>query len=482
MLNSAALLTDLYQLTMALGYWRAGIADREACFHLHFRKCPFGGEFAVAAGLESALDFLEDVRFTAEENDYLATLKDARGERLFPDEFLAFLSESPLSLDVDAIAEGTAVFPHEPLLRVTGKLWQAQLVETALLNIINFQTLVATKAARVKRAAGEGKVIEFGLRRAQGVDGGLAASRAAYLGGCAGTSNVLAGKRYGIPVMGTHAHSWVMAFGDEREAFDAYADAMPGNCTFLVDTYDTERGVGIAIDVARKLAAQGAKLNGVRLDSGDLAALSKNAREQLDAAGMHETKVVASNDLDEYRITALREQGAAIDVWGVGTRLATCFDQPALGGVYKLASLENAEGVREPRIKLSEQAIKVSLPGRLTALRLFDRSTPVGDLLVDIDHGQSDAPFATLATGDAAPSVRFDHSVDLCESVMRGGQRVAPSPPLAEARARAMSELSALAEATLAPRDATPYPVYLDAHVASSRATLMATHRPTDKS
>lgn len=482
------LLTDLYQLTMAFGYFRAGIAERESCFHLHFRRCPFEGGYAIAAGLEQALDFLEALRFSDEECAYLATLHDARKERLFPDDFLRFLQETPNGLEVDAIPEGTAVFPHEPLLRVSGPLYQAQLVETALLTIVNFQTLVATKASRVAQVAGGRPVVEFGLRRAQGVDGGLAVSRAAFLGGCTGTSNVLAGMRYGVPVTGTHAHSWVMAFPDERSAFEAYAAAMPGNCIFLVDTYDTHEGVAIAIEVGKQLQAQGARLNGVRLDSGDLTALSNDARAQLDAAGMQDAKVVASNDLDEYRIDALQKEGATIDIYGVGTRLSTCYDQPALGGVYKLAALADEHGALTPRIKLSEQAIKVSLPGRLLAVRLWDGDVPVGDVLLDLDHspaaegGGAALSLCSLDTGEPVPTPAHTRVSTLSVPVMRAGQRVRPSPPLAEARALAKAELGALPAEVRALVATAEYPVYLEAFVARSRAELMAARRSPEAS
>jgi nicotinate phosphoribosyltransferase len=477
------LLTDLYQLTMALGYYRAGIAEREACFHLHFRRCPFEGGYAIAAGLEQALDFLEALTFSEAECAYLATLHDARQQQLFPDDFLQFLRDTPNGLEVDAFPEGTAAFPHEPLLRVSGPLYQAQLVETALLTIVNFQTLVATKASRVAHVAGARPVVEFGLRRAQGVDGGLAVSRAAFLGGCTGTSNVLAGMRYGVPVTGTHAHSWVMAFPDERSAFEAYADAMPGNCIFLVDTYDTHAGVGIAIEVGKQLEAQGARLNGVRLDSGDLTALSNDARAQLDAAGMQDAKVVASNDLDEYRIAALQDEGATIDIYGVGTRLSTCYDQPALGGVYKLAALADEHGALTPRIKLSEQAIKVSLPGRLMAKRLFQGDTPVGDVLLDLDHSPAalddSAPLSlcSLATGEPVATPAHTRVVALSAPVMRDGKRLHASPALADARALAKRELAALPDGLKTLVASAEYPVFLDAHVARTRAELMAARR-----
>src|SRR5690349_12637810 len=281
--GARALLTDLYQITMAYGYWKTGKADQEAVFHLHFRKHPFHGGFTLACGLADSLQYLLRFKFEKSDLDYLAGLKGDDGKRLLAPDFLKYLGRLKLRLDVDAVPEGTVVFPQEPLVRVRGPLLQAQLVETALLNMLNFQTLIATKAARVCLAARGDPVIEFGLRRAQGFDGALSASRAAYVGGCAGTSNVMAGERFGIPVKGTHAHSWVMSFDSERAAFQAYAEAMPNNCIFLVDTYDTLQGVKQAVETGRWLRTQGHELTGIRLDSGDLAWLSIEARKILDA-------------------------------------------------------------------------------------------------------------------------------------------------------------------------------------------------------
>src|SRR5437868_1459294 len=290
---------------MACGYWKAGTAEREAVFHLTFRRAPFGGGYAIAAGIEPAVDYLRRLAFVPDDLAYLATLRDVEGARLFPAGFLDYLERFEFGCTVDAAPEGSLVFSHEPIVRVRGPIAHAQLVETALLTMINFETLIATKASRVVQAARGAPVIEFGLRRAQGIDGGVSASRAAYLGGCVGTSNVLAGKRHGIPVRGTHAHSWVMFHGDELAAFRAYAEAQPGNCTLLVDTYDSLDGVRHAIVVGRELRAAGHELAGVRLDSGDLAYLSIEARRLLDEAGFEKVKIVASNDLDEQVIASL---------------------------------------------------------------------------------------------------------------------------------------------------------------------------------
>ena len=380
---SLALVTDLYELTMAYGYWKSGMAERQAVFCLSFRRNPFGSGATVACGLQPAAEFLEAIRFDREDLNYLDTLKAADGSHLFEPDFLEYLADFRFNGDLDAVPEGTVVFPHEPLLRVRGPLLAAQVVESALLNLVNFQTLVATKAARVVAAARGEPVLEFGLRRAQGFDGALSASRAAYVGGCAATSNVLAGRLYGVPVQGTHAHSWVMSFGDEPAAFQAYAEAMPANCTFLVDTYDTLDGVRHAIEVGRRLRQSGHAMRGIRLDSGDLASLSVDARRMLDEAGFADAAIVASGDLDEHAIAALKQQGAPIGVWGVGTRLATGHPDGALGGVYKLSAVQDADGQWHDKVKLSEQAEKSSLPGVLQVRRFCPGGRPASDVIYD---------------------------------------------------------------------------------------------------
>jgi nicotinate phosphoribosyltransferase len=381
------LLTDLYQLSMAQGYFRTGRLRDQAVFQLMFRRLPFKGGYALAAGLEQVLELIEQFRFAPADIDYLSTLQASDGSALFSQEFLAYLSELELSLDVDAVPEGTVVFAHEPLVRVRGPLLQAQLLETALLNAVNFQTLIATKAARVVHAARGHDVLEFGLRRAQGVDGALSASRASFIGGCAATSNVLAGQRFGIPVRGTHAHSWVMAWDDELSAFDAYAQAMPHNCVFLVDTYDTLEGVRNAIVAGRKLRERGGKLLGIRLDSGDLAWLSIEARKLLDEAGFTDTAILASNDLDEHLIESLILQEAEITIWCVGTKLVTGHEDAALGGVYKLSMISKNGGPLEPRIKLSEQSSKISNPGMQQIRRWSRNDRYVADAIYDEAQG-----------------------------------------------------------------------------------------------
>jgi nicotinate phosphoribosyltransferase len=476
--GSLALLTDLYQLTMACGYWKAGTAEREAVFHLTFRRAPFGGGYAIASGIAPALAYLRGLAFTADDLAYLASLRDARGEPLFPAGFLAYLRDFRFACTVDAVPEGSLVFGHEPILRVTGPIAHAQLVETALLTMVNFETLIATKASRVVQAARGAPVIEFGLRRAQGIDGGLSASRAAYLGGCAATSNVLAGKRHGIPVRGTHAHSWVMFHGDELAAFRAYADALPGNVTLLVDTYDTIEGVRHAITVGRELRAHGHELAGIRLDSGDLAHLSIEARRLLDDAGFPDAKIVASNDLDEVVIASLFDQGARIDTFGVGTRLVTAYDQPALGGIYKLGAARDEHGAWHEALKLSEQPFKISNPGNLAVRRLRRGGELVADIIYD-----SEAGLSRPAIHDIEDPLRppyhpvFDESSDLLVTLLRRGVPVAELDPLEVVRDRAARELAQLSPRVRRFLNPQPYPVGLDPHVHARKQQLIAEAR-----
>jgi len=481
---SPAMLTDLYQLTMAQAYLSAGIADTQGCFHLYFRANPFGGGFAVACGLEQAIAHLEHLSFSSEDVDYLAGQTGADGGPLFSAEFLAWLSDMRFACDVDAVEEGTVVFPREPLLRISGPLPVCQIVETALLNIVNFQTLVATKAARCVIAAEGAPVIEFGLRRAQGPDGGLSASRAAYVGGCASTSNVLAGQRFGVPIAGTHAHSWVMAFETEVEAFEAYAEALPNNATFLVDTYDTVEGVKHAIEVGRQLRERGQRLLGVRIDSGDLAWLSKRVRELLDAGGFPDAKVVASNELDEHLIVSLNDQGAAIDVWGVGTKLATAWDQPALGGVYKLSAIRRPGGEWVPRLKVSEQTAKVTTPGVLGVRRYRgDEGEWAGDMIYDTMNDPGPAS-AMVHPEDPLVSTGYDEGCafeELLVPVMRGGRTVYEVPPLGHARQRALSQLAELDPSHKRFLNPHTYKVGLEAGLSERRLSLVAEARATQK-
>lgn len=367
-MRNLTLLTDFYELTMMYGYFREGKTDETATFDLFFR--PFAeSNFCIAAGLEQAVEYLENLRFTEQDVEYL------RSTGAFGEDFLRSLADFRFTGSVRALPEGTVVFPYEPLMIVTAPICQAQLIEAALLNIVNHQTLIATKARRVCYAASPASVLEFGLRRAQGPDAAIYGARAAVIGGCTSTSNVLCAQTFGMSPKGTHAHSWVMSFPDELSAFKAYADAYPDNCLLLVDTYDTlGSGVPNAIKTFDYLSAKGGKPVGIRLDSGDLAYLSKEARKMLDAAGYTDAKIFASSDIDEYVLESLRRQDAAIDIYGVGTRLITSNNTPSLGGVYKLCNL-NVNGADYPKMKISDNPIKMTNPGVKTVFRLFDKAT-----------------------------------------------------------------------------------------------------------
>lgn len=442
--QSLTLLNDLYQLTMSYGYWKKGLDKKEAVFHLFFRKRTFNGGFTVAAGLESAVRYLENFHFDQTDIQFLSTLKSSIGEPLFCDEFFEYLSNLKFSCQVDAVPEGTVVFPYEPLVRVQGPLIQCQLLESPLLNLINFPTLIATKAARMCIAANGEPILEFGLRRAQGIDGALTASRAAYIGGCESTSNLLAGKLFGIPVRGTHSHSWVMLFDDEKESFQHFAECLPDNCVFLVDTYDSLEGVKKAIEVGLWLKAQGKKMLGVRLDSGDLTHISIKTRELLDAAGFQDAFIIASNELDETIISELKRQGAKIKVWGVGTNLVTGNEQPALDGVYKMSAVRDPGGPWKYKIKLSEQMAKVSNPGILQIRRYRTSKENVADAIYDI-HSKIDQECCIIDPLDPTRQKVLKKGMaweDLLVPIFRDGNRVYELPSLQMIRAKTMRELN----------------------------------------
>ena len=376
--DSLTLHTDLYQINMMQTYWELGRADLHAVFECYFREMPFNHGYAVFAGLERLVNYLENLTFSDSDIAYL------RGLEVYPEGFLEYLQNFEFKATVRSAREGELVFANEPLIQVEGPLAHCQLVETALLKMVNFQTLIATKAARIKSVIGEDPLLEFGTRRAQELDAAVWGTRAAYIGGADATSNVRAGKIFGIPASGTHAHSLVQSYGNDYEAFMAYAKTHK-DCVFLVDTYDTlKSGVPSAIRVAKEL---GDKINfqGVRIDSGDMAYISKRVREQLDAAGFTEAKIYASNDLDEATILNLKMQKAKIDVWGVGTKLITAYDQPALGAVFKLVSIEDSEGNMVDTIKLSSNAEKVTTPGKKQVWRITRNS-----------DGKSEGDYVTL--------------------------------------------------------------------------------------
>ncbi|TJW12311.1 nicotinate phosphoribosyltransferase [Parvibacter caecicola] len=473
-----ALLTDLYQLTMAQGYWDCGKAEEEACFHMYFRDYPFKGGFAIAAGMQQLAEIIDDYRFSESDVAYLATLQAPGGGPLFSGDFLEGLRDFRLTLDIDAVPEGTVVFPHEPLVRVTGPIDQCQLLETTLLNCVNFQTLIATKAARVCLAAKGAPVAEFGLRRAQGL-GGVWASRAAVVGGCASTSNVLAGKLFDIPVSGTHAHSWVMAFDSELEAFRAYAREFPRNCVLLVDTYDVEQGLKNAITVGLEMKYRGEHLAAVRIDSGDLSWLSKMARRMLDEAGLTDTGIVLSNDLDEYTIKSILDEGAPVTSWGVGTKLATAYEQPTLGGVFKLSAVrQKGQAQWTRRLKISETAAKLTTPGVLDVRRYYhDSGRLAGDMVFDVTSGVD------------GREVIIDPADDLRQKKLSGLQFETLLKPLARngksvldglgtsalaAQARAKEGLACLDESQLRMLNPHTYPVGLDCKLFEVRRSLVS--------
>jgi nicotinate phosphoribosyltransferase len=442
--TSLALMTDLYQLTMAYAYWKRDMVQKEAVFHLFFRRPPFHGGFTIAAGLEAVIDYIQNFKFDRSDIDYLKELVDVEGNQLFPDDFLAYLADLKLTVTIDAVPEGTVVFPYQPLIRVQGPLIQCQLLESPLLNLVNFPSLIATKAARTAWAADGDEVLEFGLRRAQGVDGALTASRSAFLGGCNATSNVLAGKLFGIPVKGTHAHSWVMAFDDELESFYEYAKAMPTNCVFLVDTYNTLEGVKKAIEVGHWLRKQGRELLGIRLDSGDLNYLSIESRKMLDNAGLANVAIVASNELDENLIKELKLQGSKIAVWGVGTNLVTAKDHPALDGVYKISAIRNRGEKWHYTLKLSEQLTKISTPGVLQVRRYFNPLENVADVIYNVDAGLSSDrvavdPFDPTREKKITADLQYR---DLLEPIFDEGHLIYQIPDLVDSRKKVKAELS----------------------------------------
>jgi nicotinate phosphoribosyltransferase len=474
---SLALLTDLYELTMAYGYWKLGMTNQKAAFSLFFRRRPFQGSFAIAAGLETAIAFIKNFHFEESDLTYLKSLKTYNGKPLFESGFLDYLKSFSFDCDIDAVVEGTPVFPYEPLLIVRGSILHAQLLESSLLNIINFQTLIATKASRICCAAEGDEVIEFGLRRAQGIDGALSGTRASYVGGCHSTSNVIGGKYFGIPVKGTHAHSWIMAFDQEKEAFEAYTEALPDNCIYLVDTYDTVQGVKHAIEVAKE---KGSKMLGVRLDSGDLAHLSIEIRKLLDEAGFQDAKIMASNELDELIIRDLKKQGCKINLWGVGTNLITAKDQPALDGVYKLSAIQDEKGNWIPKIKISEQIVKTTNPGILQARRYMNAEGQyLSDMLYEMEslspsHPEIIDPIDPTRQRQIADETKYK---DLLIPIFRGGKCVYESPSLQEIRAHTLAELDRFAPAVRRFLYPEPYFVGLEKSVYNRKLELIESLR-----
>lgn len=440
-MRNLTMLTDLYQLTMMYGYHKCGMSDKIVVFDLFFRRTAGSGSYAIAAGLEQVIDLINNLHFEETDIAYLRSLN------LFDEGFMQLLREFKFTGEIYAVREGTVVFPHEPLIRVKAPIMQAQLIETAMLNIINHQTLIATKASRVVYAAEGSSVLEFGLRRAQGPDAGIYGARAAIIGGCTSTSNVMTGEMFGIAARGTHAHSWVMSFEHEIDAFRAYAKIFPDTSLLLVDTYDTlKSGVPNAIKVFEELREKGHKPVGIRLDSGDLAYLSKKARAMLDAAGFKEARIFASSDIDEWLIRDMKLQGARIDVWGVGTKLITSDGCPALGGVYKL-SAEVLGGEVIPKIKVSDNVEKITNPGYKKLMRIYDNASgkAIADLIM-LNHEVIDEskPLVIFHPVDTWKRMRLTdyHVKELLIPVYVNGKQVYKTPTLMEIQEYATQDLA----------------------------------------
>lgn len=442
-----ALLTDFYELTMAAGYLEQGKVADTAAFELYYRRNPFKGGYAIAAGLEDAVRDVVNARFSSEDLQYLCSLKSAAGAPIFSEDFIRYLKSYRFKGNIRAVPEGTVVFPNEPLLQVSGDLMECQIVETVLLCHLNFQTLVATKTARIWEAANHGRVIEFGLRRAQGPDGALSACRAAYIGGAEGTSNTLGAAMTGMPAKGTHAHSWIQSFPSELEAFRAYARSFPDDSILLVDTYDTlKSGLPNAIQVARELQQHGHRLAGIRIDSGDLAFLSSRARQMLDEADLSYVKIVASNELDEFIISDIIAQGGKVDVWGVGTNLVTGSGEGgcALGGIYKMV-----EHNGKPKIKLSANPEKMTNPGLKKAVRFYDREELMeADALADVDEDLSVEGILIIDPNNPLRRKKLNSGrrEELLKTIVQSGEAVYDFPSLEQIRGHREEQLSHLHE------------------------------------
>lgn len=457
--DSLTIHTDLYQINMVESYWADGIHERRAVFEVYFRKMPFGNGYAVFAGLERVLDYLKNFKFTSSDLTYL------KEELQFDEEFLTYLSTLRFTGDVYSVIEGELVFANEPLIRVETTLAEAQLVETAILNIVNYQTLIATKASRIKQVVKDEVVMEFGSRRAQEMDAALWGARASIVGGLEATSNVRAGKLFNIPVAGTHAHAMVQAYKSEYEAFHSYARRHK-DCVFLVDTYNTLKiGVPTAIQVAKELG-DSINFQGIRLDSGDIAFLSKEARRMLDEAGFPNAKIVVSNDLDEYTILNLKAQGARVDSWGIGTKLITAYDQPALGAVYKMVAIENEHGEMEDTIKISSNAEKVTTPGLKNVYRIINRKTgkAEGDYIAMQQENPSEEQelymFHPVHTYLSKTVTHFE-AVNLHRHVIKSGEVIYELPTLEEIRQYGIDNLNLLWEEYKRSLNPEEYPVDL---------------------
>ncbi len=476
-LGNHTLDTDLYEVTMAAGYLVSGKGKQRACFDLYYRQNPDGGGFCVFAGLESVIHYINHLKIYPDDLDYLA------GLGIFTREALEKLSKGiRFRGDMWAVPEGTVVFPNEPLIRVTGPIAEAQILETTLLAMVGHQTLIATKAARLNLATRGAPVVDFGTRRAHGVEAALYGARAAYIGGCEGTSNVMAGKLFGIPVRGTHAHSWVESFDEEIESFEVFAEVFPDNCVFLVDTYEVVEGVRNAIRVAEKMRKAGKALKGIRIDSGDLAYYSKVARDMLDGAGFPEVRILASSDLDEWLIETLRDQGARIDIWCVGTKLMTSYQTPALGVVYKLMAADSGDGNLIPKIKISQNPEKVTNPGVKKIVRFYNlKGRMMGDLLTGVDEKIPQGvpvvahhPMYDYLKKTYKPPY---YAKEIMIPVFEKGRQVYDPPPLKQVKAHADGELGSLEAETKRLINPHIYKVSLSDTLYDVKKRLLTSHQ-----
>lgn len=479
--HSLALHTDKYQINMMYAHWVQGTHQDRAVFDVYFRKLPFANGYAVFAGLERVVRYVKELSFCKEELAFLAEQE----EGYHPD-FLEALGSWRFTGNLYSVPEGTVVFPNEPLMRVEASIFEAQLIETALLNFVNYQTLIATKAARIRQIAGDDGLLEFGTRRAQEADAAIWGARAAYVAGFDATSNLRAGMLFGIPAKGTHAHAWVQMHDSEGEAFDRFADALPDQVTLLVDTYDTLRsGVPNAIRTAKALEARGKRMQAIRLDSGDLAYLSKQARTMLDKAGLPDVRIVASNDLDEHIMFDLKAQGAKIDIWGVGTKLITAADNPALGGVYKLVAREK-NGLYQPVIKISANPEKVTTPGVKQVYRIIDRQT-----------GKAEADYIALTeetdVQEGKPLKLFDpthpylqkvvddyDALPLLQTILKEGEQVYELPGMEQIRAAHREQFERFWPEYLRRLNPEKYPVDLSVKVWNLKESLLQTYTGND--
>ncbi|MEW6351970.1 MAG: nicotinate phosphoribosyltransferase [Thermodesulfobacteriota bacterium] len=469
--------TDLYELTMCAGYGLVGKSNQKACFDLYYRKNPDDGAFCIFAGLERVVDYVNNLRIYPDDIEYLRTLG------IFSEEALQHVAQGiKFTGDIWAVPEGTLVFPNEPLLRVIGPIAEAQVLETTLLAIVGHQTLIATKAARLSLATKGAPVVDFGTRRAHGPEAALWGARSAYIGGCAGTSNVRAGKMFGIPIRGTHAHSWVESFDEETDSFRGFVESFPDNTILLVDTYDTINGIRLAIDQAHELKRRGGRLMGIRIDSGDLAYYSKAARYMLDEANFPDVKILASGDLDEFLIESLRDQGARIDIWCVGTKLITSYHTPALGVVYKLMAADHGDGKLAPKIKISENPQKVTNPGVKKIVRFSNgKGRMIGDVLTGVDEPlpqdekvRAHHPMYEYMKRTIKPPY---HAEEVLIPVFVNGRQVYEPPRLSDMRSRAAEQIERLEPEYRRLTNPHIYKVSLSDKLYDTKRTLLEYHR-----